>query len=541
MAKQARTPRVPSAPALDSPGIAAVRVRCRAAPDPRSNALGRLELESTPEGLWISYQSVRSYREGYAPGPAAVPAEHRVPWRAVRVMRAGAEHLRLEVQEPLSPFARFYLREFTRAEPARWIARARPWGRLNSSQVVLTEFCHALEGYLGAPVAREMELSPGPDLGSSSRVRRVPRAGVAFAIVIAAGGLAALMLGKAPLVAALAPKANLGAGPSTGIEPLPSSIAVAASSVVRGLSPAPELSPPPALEPPGLPPPLLGGGCECIRHESVLWQRPPPRLTALVTRREPRTHGTHPHLEIDLVIVNNGEREVQNLTVGVRFQIARPGPPGSNDAPVARSLFVPWLGSGHQVRWQVEGRGDRFELRVPDLGRLDEDGLDAAPVDAFVSLARGAGSSMSLHAGMMLAFLGDARARETAQRLRPGLSPNELVYLDRVLASTADLRVCQQKVSRVGGATRVQCCLYNAGEQPRSEFELELRALRATPEPQDPGLAPPETLGYERLSWSGTLAAHRGRRLELTLQLPRTERPADRWLEWIARQKESPE
>jgi hypothetical protein len=523
-----------------------MRVRCRAVPDPRSNAVGRLELESSPEGLWIAYESVRSYREGYAPGLAAVPAEHRVPWRAVRATRIGSGQLRLEVQEPLSPFAHFQLRDFARAEPAHWIARARPWGRFSSSQVVLTEFCHALEGHFGAPLESEMALPAGVPLGASSSARRMPRTGVAFAIVLAAGGLAALMLGKAPLVAALAPETSGRAVPSSSFEALQSSSAAVAltASGLPGMAPAPgapELSPAAAPEPPGLPPPQLGRGCECIRHESVLWQRPPPRLTALVTRRELRTHGTHQHLQIELAIVNNAEREVTNLNVVGRFQIARPGPPGSDDAPVERSLYLPRLGPGQQLRWKTEGRGDRFELHIPDLGRLDEDGLDAAPVDSFLSLAAGAGGGVSLHAGMMLAFLGDARARAVLQRLRPGLSPSELVYLERLLATTADLRVCQQKVSAVGNATRVQSCLYNAGEQPLADFELELRALRPTSEPQDPSLAPPETLADEMISWSGALAAHRGRRLELTLNLPGTQRPGDRWLELVARQKESPE
>src|ERR1043166_2322168 len=155
-----------------------MRVRCRAVPDPRSNALGRLELESTPEGLWVAYAGVRRYLEGYAPGPAPIPGEHRVPWRAVRATRAGAEHLRLELDEPLSPFAQFHLTEFARAEPVGWIARARPWGRLSSPQLVLTEFCHALETQLGGPIPIDRALVRGLDLDRGSALRRIPRAGV---------------------------------------------------------------------------------------------------------------------------------------------------------------------------------------------------------------------------------------------------------------------------------------------------------------------------------------------------------------------------
>jgi len=515
-----------------------MRVRCRAAPNPRSNALGRMGLETAPEGLWISYESVRSYREGYAPGPAAVPAEHRVPWHAVHATRVGAQALRLDVQEPLSPFAHFYLRDFARAEPAGWIARARPWAKLSSPQVVLTVFCHELAEHLGGPVASEMALPFEPEFGSASALSRLPRSGVACAIVLLSAGLAAVLLRKASSLPAPLATANT--------ESWPSRLAAAPPTdrVVTGLAVPPEptrvlAAVPEAVEPPALPPPTLGGGCECIRHESVLWQSPPPRLTALVTRREARTHASHQHLELEVAVVNNGEREVANLTVGVHFQIARPGPPGSNDAPVERSLYLPGpLGPGHQVRWKVEGRGDRCALHVPDLGRLDEDGLDAAPTDQFASMAEGASGLVSLHAAMMLAFLGDARARAALLRLRLGLASGELAYVDRLLDSTADLRVCQLRVSAVGRATSVQSCLYNAAEQPRADFGLTLRALRPTAQPLDPGSAPPEVIAEDTLAWSGTLGARRGRRLTLTSNLGGAE-PARRWIELIARPKES--
>jgi hypothetical protein len=517
-----------------------MRVRCRATPDPGSNALGRIELETAPEGLWISYVSVRRYREGYAPGPAAAPSEHRVPWRAVRATRVGAESLRLEVEEPLSPFAHFHLRDFTRAEPARWIARGRPWDRLSSPQVVLTEFCHALADELGGPVASQMALPAQPELGAASAIRRLPRSGVACAIVLASAGLAALMLEKSARVPAQRGVANA--------ESWPGALATAApppEQLVVGLAPpsppAQLLHEPEPAEPPSLPPPTLGGGCECIRHESILWQVPPPRLSVLVTRQQPRTHASHQHLELELALVNDSDRELANLTLGVRFQIARPGPPGSNDVPVERSLYLPGpLAPGHQLRWQVEGRGDRFALHIPDLGRLDEDGLDAAPADEFVNLAGGARSFVSLHAAMMLAFLGDARAPEILRRLRPGLSASELSYVDRLLDGAADVRVCQLRISAAGRATTVQSCLYNAADRPRADFQLKLRSLRPTPQPLDPSGAPPQVLAEDTLAWSGTLAAHRGRRLTLTSNLGGTE-PANRWIELLVHPQESPQ
>jgi hypothetical protein len=121
--------------------------------------------------------------------------------------------------------------------------------------------------------------------------------------------------------------------------------------------------------------------------------------------------------------------------------------------------------------------------------------------------------------------------------LKKGLAPSQLTYVDRLLDSVSDLRVCQLHVSPAGRATRVQSCLYNAAEQPNGSFELQVRALRPSPRPEDPSAAPPQLLAEETLSWSGTLAAHRGRRLELTLNLPQAV-PSDRWIELRAEHKE---
>jgi hypothetical protein len=272
----------------------------------------------------------------------------------------------------------------------------------------------------------------------------------------------------------------------------------------------------------------------------VLWEPPPPRLTALVTDVQHEPHGTHQHVELTLHVVNNGDRELTNLTLGVQIQGPRPGPPGSEDAPVERTLHVPALGPGHQLRWTTRGRGDRFELRMPELGRLDEDGIDAAPADRFLALAASPRGAASLHAGSMLAFLGDPRARDTLLRLRQGRSARELAWLERVLESTLDLRVCQLQVSPRGNATRIQSCLYNAGETQQTDFELEIRAVQPELPAESPAGAH-EPLLRETLAWPGSLAAHRGRRLELTLNLGQGKPSAERRVELIARQKEARE
>jgi hypothetical protein len=449
----------------------------------------------------------------------------------------GTDHLRLEVREPLSPFSHFYLSDFAHAAQASWVARAR--AGLSSPQVVLTEFCHDLATHLGAPLATELALPAGKAAGSTLAGRGLPRTWIAFAILSSSAGLAAALLHRAPKLPAAEPAGS--SIWSARVEPADGPLR---SDVSSARSPAPELSPAPSTTPeaadsPDLPGPVLGSGCECIRHESVLWQHAPPRWTALVTRQQARTHGTHQHLEVELQVINNSDRPLSNLSIGVRFQIARPGPSGSDDAPVERTLYLPSaLRPGERVRWTVEGRGDRYELQIPDLGRLDEDGLDAAPADAFLRLAQRDEGLVGLHAGMMLAFLGDTRAHDALLRLMPAVEASQLAYLDRLLESTSDLRVCQLHVSAVGRATRVQSCLYNAAARPHVDFELKLHALRPTPHPEDPSSAPPQPLAEETLAWSGPLAAHRGRRLELTLNLPQSV-PPERWIELRATYKES--
>ena len=51
---------------------------------------------------------------------------------------------------------------------------------------------------------------------------------------------------------------------------------------------------------------------------------------------------------------------------------------------------------------------------------------------------------------MMLAFLGDPRAREGALELREALREDEAPYLARLLQALGELRVCQLSVAGSG-------------------------------------------------------------------------------------------
>jgi hypothetical protein len=120
---------------------------------------------------------------------------------------------------------------------------------------------------------------------------------------------------------------------------------------------------------------------------------------------------------------------------------------------------------------------------------------------------------------MMLAFLGDARARDALLRLDAPLESEQQQYYERVLDSTAELRVCELMLSSSGPATRVQACLYNAANEPKSDLELQVRALASSFEPENPGAAPPALLAEQALAVSGSIAPHRGRRIDLVAAL----------------------
>ncbi|MEY4547714.1 MAG: hypothetical protein RL685_3909 [Pseudomonadota bacterium] len=507
-----------------------MRVRCRAIADPRGNALGTLELESTVEGLWLSYESVSSYRDGYAPSPSAQPSEHRVPWPSVRATRVGTEVLRLEVQEPLVPFTRFVLRDFALAEPQAWLPRARPKSRLDS--VLLTQFCNELSLRLDSPVPHEVSVPGQLGLGGGANTRSLPRSGVALLIVAGSVVLAGVMLRQpqrlVPVASAPVAETTLHA-PLSPPAPEAASVAPAASTRQEPRSPLEE------ADLPALPPPALGGGCECIRHESLLWQQPPPRLAAFVTQLERRPHGSHQHLDLQLTVVNDGVRELRGLNLAVQISTSHPDPSNPEEAPVERSQYFPEpLAPGQVLSWKASARGDRFRLRVPDLGRLDEDGIDAAPVAAFAELAAGPPGLVRIHGATMLAFLGDSGARDALLRVREGLSGAELAHVDRALESTASLRFCQLVVSPAGLATRAQSCLYNAADVAQSNFELQVRALRLERAARQSPFPTLQLLAVETLDWSGTLPPRRGRRLDLSIDLSRAGTSADRHIELVA-------
>jgi hypothetical protein len=543
-----------------------MRVRCRATADYRSNAVGVVELDCTAAGLSVALRGVSSYREGYAPGPPADGVEVCVPWPSVYATRLGEEGLLLSVAATLLPLNRFRLGEFAEVIPeasgasarrrrlltvlagsaaallaliltlsargalpephvlrtlgaalvlagcAVFFARRASGARKLAPHEVLREFSEELARHLPNHLPMEPVTAPPrslrmPDLGSL-----LPRSAVGVAITLAATSLAALVSstaarpepsrtetgGKGALASWAAPLRSDGRDPSGQPAPAPSAA-----------------EPRPAAATP------LGAPCTCPRAGSLLWREPVPRLAALVLGSRARAHEDHFHMEVDVAFVNDGDRPADLVDASVLFFEQRPAPARGQRQTGERPLRLARpLAPGGVMRWHVEARGSSFDLVGPDLGSLAPDGADAAPADAFASLATAEGRALRLHAARLLAFVGDERAPATARALERSATPAEAAFLQRIADAPASVAACDVVVSRTSEPSwQVRACIDNRSEQPRSHLELRLLAYDAGFDPQRPGAHLPVLLGEQAAPLDLELAAHSGRALELTLPL----------------------
>jgi hypothetical protein len=110
----------------------------------------------------------------------------------------------------------------------------------------------------------------------------------------------------------------------------------------------------------------------------------------------------------------------------------------------------------------------------------------------------------------MLAFQGDPRAREGLLALREALREDEAPYLDRLLATIGDVRVCRLAVKDEGAKQRATGCLYNSSNEPKRELGIKLRGLDGPVLASDPVGTPPNLLFEATTEIPGELAARTG-------------------------------
>jgi hypothetical protein len=287
-------------------------------------------------------------------------------------------------------------------------------------------------------------------------------------------------------------------------------------------------SPPPsALLPPSTPgkSATLGEPCRCARADSLLWADPIPRLGILVLKQRARQGRGAPHKEsvrkrytdVDVAVVNNGSTELEEISLLVLFYERDPGSSRRTQISSRPLFYEGPLLPGQALKWSTDAEGTEIEIQSPALGSLGPEGESAAPSDRFAELLNAQNRPVRLHAAMMLAFLGDPRAREGTLGLREALREDEAPYLGRVLQAIGDLRVCRLAVKDERETRRVSGCLYNASGETKTNLGVKLRGLDSAVRASDPVGAPPNLVVEAIIAVPGELASRTGVSFSATL------------------------
>jgi hypothetical protein len=346
----------------------------------------------------------------------------------------------------------------------------------------------------------------------------LPRTTFAIVVTLTASGLAAVLVAHWTLhdearASALAEPRQ----PVTRAAPI-----AAVAEEDSALPPRPKAPPPAARKPvpsatkgPGVAP---GDPCRCVRGDSLLWADPIPRLSVLYLKQRVRPGRGSPHhesvrkkyLDLDVAVVNNGNANIDEVTLVVLFYNADAD--GKRREQVAsRPLFFegPLL-PGQAIKWSTDAEGTEVEVQAPALGSLGPEGEALAPTDRFAELLEANNRPVRMHGAMMLAYLGDPRAREGILKLREALREDEAPYLDRLLAATSDVRVCRLAVQPEAGGRSVRGCLFNAAAEAKKDLGVKLRGLDAPVVSGTPVGAPPNLLVEQVLEVPGELPTQTG-------------------------------
>jgi hypothetical protein len=387
---------------------------------------------------------------------------------------------------------------------------------------LLGEFSHELALHLPNHMAAEIP-TPAPRSFEPRQLSALlPRSVVGIAITLAATTLAALVGSSAARPTSTGQdEASAPAAEPASDEALASLPSPPAPPGSDRAAIAPALSGETVRAPTGSTHLLLGAPCECrqtIPLPSPGAQR--PRLTPVVLARRSQVHDGHVHTELELAVVNDGQRDARNVSLSVLFFEERSSPPSGQFQTGERPLhFEGPLSPGHVFRWHVEGRGTSFDVIAPDLGVLADDGSDAAPADAFAELATSGARPLRLHATERLAFVGDGRTQASARALQPATSEAEAAFLDRLLEAPPDVTACAVTGRRDAGQWRFEACLFNGSSEALSGLVVRVHAFDAALDPLRSARVPARIAAHT-VPLGLPLLARSGRRLELSAPLP---------------------
>lgn len=553
-----------------------MKVRAIAAASPRSSVVGTVELESTPEGLVVTYLTARPVSEGYAPGALLGSSSRLVPWGDLVHIEADEDAVFIETREEPQLKPRMVLVNFSSGHSLnhhelyrrrlivrvlaaclavvmavtlslagprlservtalsalaagglgaiailgigfltdRWLA----FGGVDHTRA-RTAFLDEVGAYFprmvrgGADVARRRSRRrPLPPLDSL-----LPRTTGALVVTLSSLILATLIVGR--WVTSHDHADTLASRAAPEAEPPPPEAEAANLEPQIRQTPAQPAEPEPA--PQSADELTLGSACTCRRADSVLWRDPIPRLTTLLIDSQRSRDGSHNELTLELAAINNGDEAISELTLRVEFYEQDPPPSLKLYRVADRTLYYAGpLAPAKAIKWSLQARGTHFKVLPPTegsrqviTGDISPGGDNAAPTNLVAELLDANHRPVRLHGAMMLAYLGDPRARKAATELRRALRENEGTYLERLLRATADARVCEF----LSLPSEVRGCVYNASGTKLQDLGIQVRKLASEASHRDPVGPPPQILHAQSWSVPGVLEPGQGRRFSIPI------------------------
>jgi hypothetical protein len=349
----------------------------------------------------------------------------------------------------------------------------------------------------------------------------LPRTTFAVVVTLTASGLAALLLARYALeeeparaahasrerrVAPEAAEAAEDAPAPPRVRPRPAKPPAASAAAAAPAAPAAQGSV------------ALGDPCRCARADSLLWADPIPRLSVLVLKQRVRAGRGAPahesvrkrYTDVDIAVVNNGNAPIDEVALLVLFYEKERGSERRNQVANRPLFYEGPLLPGQAIKWGTDAEGTEIEVQAPAFGSLSAEGDALAPSDRFAELLDANHRPVRMHAAMMLAYLGDARAKEGILKLREALREDEAPYLGRLLQAISEVRVCRLNVRADVNGGEVSGCLFNTQGEPRKDLGVKLRGLDAPAVHGDPVGAPPNLLLEQILNVPGELAGQTG-------------------------------
>jgi hypothetical protein len=241
------------------------------------------------------------------------------------------------------------------------------------------------------------------------------------------------------------------------------------------------------------------------------------------------------YLELDVAVINNSKDPIDEVSLLVLFYERDPPPSLRRTQVSNRSLFYEGtLAPGQAIKWSVEAEGTEVEIVNSVSGGIGPNGEDAAPTQRLHELLSARNRPVRLHGAMLLAFLGDSRAKEGTLDLREALRDDEAPYLTRLIQALSEVRVCELRVTGGSARRRASACLFNTSKLPQKDLGLKIRGLEHGLDPTRPLAEPPTVLVETALPIPGELAPDSGRRVNVELDVgdanpERYEAVADRF------------